>query len=141
MQCALDCGSVTFRSAGSAEAAWWPVEKVLPFWFEYEQPFFLLHTAKKYDAFLASESLIKQIPRILGPGLNKAGKFPSLLTHNENMVAKVDEVKSTIKFQMKKVGLGWGLHTLGSSSTAYLTRGGKCNVSSLQREPGLPPRY
>ncbi|KAG8132206.1 hypothetical protein E2320_010078 [Naja naja] len=59
--------------------------------------------AKKYDAFLASESLIKQIPRILGPGLNKAGKFPSLLTHNENMVGKVDEVKSTIKFQMKKV--------------------------------------
>ncbi|OWK53783.1 60S ribosomal protein L10a [Lonchura striata] len=58
--------------------------------------------AKKYDAFLASESLIKQIPRILGPGLNKAGKFPSLLTHNENLVAKVDEVKSTIKFQMKK---------------------------------------
>ncbi|TSW62369.1 60S ribosomal protein L10a [Bagarius yarrelli] len=59
--------------------------------------------AKKYDAFLASESLIKQIPRILGPGLNKAGKFPSLLTHNENMSTKVDEVKSTIKFQMKKV--------------------------------------
>ncbi|XP_074600087.1 ribosomal protein L10Ab [Brevipalpus obovatus] len=59
--------------------------------------------AKSYDAFLASESLIKQIPRLLGPGLNKAGKFPTLLTHNENMVAKVDEVKATIKFQMKKV--------------------------------------
>lgn len=39
----------------------------------------------------------------MGPGLNKAGKFPSLLTHNENMTTKVDEVKSTIKFQMKKV--------------------------------------
>ena len=26
-----------------------------------------------------------------------------MLTHNENMVAKVDEVKSMIKFQMKKV--------------------------------------
>nr|XP_020754557.1 60S ribosomal protein L10a-like [Odocoileus virginianus texanus] len=59
--------------------------------------------AKKYEAFLASESLIKQIPQILGPGLNKADKLPSLLTHNENMVAKTDEVKSTIKFQMKKV--------------------------------------
>lgn len=59
--------------------------------------------AKDYDAFLASESLIKQIPRLLGPGLNKAGKFPTLLSHNENMVAKVDEVKATIKFQMKKV--------------------------------------
>ncbi|XP_013784997.1 60S ribosomal protein L10a-like [Limulus polyphemus] len=59
--------------------------------------------AKKYDAFLASESLIKQIPRLLGPGLNKAGKFPTLLSHGESMVAKVDEVKATIKFQMKKV--------------------------------------
>merc|ERR1712127_797472 len=31
--------------------------------------------AKKYDAFLASDALIRQIPRLLGPGLNKAGKF------------------------------------------------------------------
>ncbi|XP_055316934.1 60S ribosomal protein L10a [Sitodiplosis mosellana] len=59
--------------------------------------------AKSYDAFLASESLIKQIPRLLGPGLNKAGKFPGLLQHNESMTAKIDEVKATIKFQMKKV--------------------------------------
>merc|ERR1712204_140323 len=59
--------------------------------------------AKKYDAFLASESLIKQIPRLLGPGLNKAGKFPSLLTHGDNIEAKVIDLKSTIKFQMKKV--------------------------------------
>ena len=43
--------------------------------------------AKKYDAFLASESLIKQIPRLLGPGLNKAGKFPTLLTHGDNTVS------------------------------------------------------
>lgn len=27
--------------------------------------------AKSYDAFLASEALIKQIPRLLGPGLSK----------------------------------------------------------------------
>ena len=31
--------------------------------------------SKQYHAFLASESVIKQIPRLLGPGLNKAGKF------------------------------------------------------------------
>ena len=59
--------------------------------------------AKKYDAFLASESLIKQIPRLLGPGLNKAGKFPSLLTHADNVEEKINGLKSTIKFQMKKV--------------------------------------
>merc|ERR1719259_663757 len=57
--------------------------------------------AKKYNAFLASVTLIKQIPRILGPGLNKAGKFP--ITHGDNMVAKVEELKATIKFQLKKV--------------------------------------
>ena len=59
--------------------------------------------AKSYDAFMASDSLIKQIPRILGPGLNKAGKFPTPLTHSDNMVQKVEELRSTIKFQMKKV--------------------------------------
>nr|AAW47632.1 ribosomal protein L10 [Pectinaria gouldii] len=59
--------------------------------------------AKKHDAFLASESLIKQIPRILGPGLNKAGKFPTVLSHGEAMTGKINEVKATIKFQMKKV--------------------------------------
>jgi large subunit ribosomal protein L10Ae len=59
--------------------------------------------AKQYDAFLASETIIKQIPRLLGPGLNKAGKFPTLLAHGESMVEKVNETKSTIKFQMKKV--------------------------------------
>ena len=31
--------------------------------------------AKKHQAFLASESVIKQIPRLLGPGLNKAGMY------------------------------------------------------------------
>ena len=30
--------------------------------------------ARKYDAFVASEALIKQIPRLLGPGLSK-GKY------------------------------------------------------------------
>uniref|UniRef100_A0A061RFS3 Ribosomal protein n=1 Tax=Tetraselmis sp. GSL018 TaxID=582737 RepID=A0A061RFS3_9CHLO len=59
--------------------------------------------AKKYQAFLASESVIKMIPRLLGPGLNKAGKFPTLITHNEPLQNKVDEIKSSIKFQLKKV--------------------------------------
>jgi large subunit ribosomal protein L10Ae len=59
--------------------------------------------AKKYDFFLASDNMIKQIPRLLGPGLTKAGKFPSLLASGDDMQAKINEVKSTIKFQMKKV--------------------------------------
>merc|ERR1711944_179452 len=59
--------------------------------------------AKKYNAFLASDALIRQIPRLLGPGLNKAGKFPSILAQGDDMNAKIEEMKQTIKFQMKKV--------------------------------------
>lgn len=59
--------------------------------------------ARKYDAFIASEQLIKQIPRLLGPGLSKAGKFPTPVSHAEDLAQKVTDVKSTIKFQLKKV--------------------------------------
>jgi large subunit ribosomal protein L10Ae len=37
--------------------------------------------AKKYHAFLASEAIIKQIPRLFGPGLNKAGKCSLSICH------------------------------------------------------------
>ena len=61
--------------------------------------------ARKYDAFIASEALIKQIPRLLGPGLSKgkaakivlhrltgtAGKFPAPVSHAEDLAIKVVE--------------------------------------------------
>ncbi|KAF9645048.1 ribosomal protein large subunit protein 1 isoform b [Thelephora ganbajun] len=59
--------------------------------------------AKKYNAFLASEALIKQIPRLLGPGLSKAGKFPTPISHTKDLSNKFTGVRSTIKFQLKKV--------------------------------------
>lgn len=55
------------------------------------------------DQQQCDKTLIKQIPWIRGPDLNKADKFPSLLTHNENVEAEVDKGKSTIKFRKKKV--------------------------------------
>lgn len=59
--------------------------------------------AKKYNAFIASEVLIKQVPRLLGPQLSKAGKFPTPVSHNDDLYSKVQDVKATIKFQLKKV--------------------------------------
>ena len=50
--------------------------------------------AKQYDAFLASEALIKQIPRLLGPGLSKAGKFPSPVSHAEGTERVTDRAGS-----------------------------------------------
>lgn len=59
--------------------------------------------AGKYDAFLASESVIRRIPRLLGPGLNKAGKFPTLIREGDDLASKLAEAKCTVKFQLKKV--------------------------------------
>mmetsp|Transcript_15471 Transcript_15471/g.34150 ORF Transcript_15471/g.34150 Transcript_15471/m.34150 type:complete len:218 (-) Transcript_15471:42-695(-) len=59
--------------------------------------------ALQFNAFVASQVLIPQIPRLLGPGLNKAGKFPTLVTQAENLSAKIDEIRSQVKFQLKKV--------------------------------------
>jgi len=57
--------------------------------------------ANSYSAFLASASLIRMIPRLLGPGLNKAGKFPSVLNPNDDILEKCEAQKASIKFQLK----------------------------------------
>eukprot|EP00461_Guttulinopsis_vulgaris_P010168 UN10242 len=44
--------------------------------------------AASYNSFLASASLIRQIPRLLGPGLSKAGKFPSVINTNDSVAEK-----------------------------------------------------
>jgi len=74
--------------------------------------------ANQYDAFLASASLIRQIPRIMGPGLNKAGKFPSVLGNNDDLSAKVDDQKATVKFQLKSkktICMGVAIANVGMS--------------------------
>jgi len=59
--------------------------------------------AKTYDCLLASDSLVRQIPRIAGPQLNKMGKFPSPASHEADLLEKIDELHRTVRFQMKKV--------------------------------------
>ena len=59
--------------------------------------------AAKYDAFLASDTVIKLIPRLLGPGLNRSGKFPTRVSSQEDVEDKINEIQCTIKFQLKKV--------------------------------------
>lgn len=59
--------------------------------------------AGRYDAFVASQELIKKIPRLLGPGLNRAGKFPTVVGANDSLEDRVNEVKGQVKFQVKKV--------------------------------------
>jgi len=74
--------------------------------------------AKEFGAFLASASLIRKIPRLVGPGLNKAGKFPSVLGPNDNITEKVEATKASVKFQLKSkkaLCLGVPIANLGMS--------------------------
>ena len=59
--------------------------------------------AQSFDAFLASQVLIPPIPRLLGPGLNKAGKFPTLIGHTYVLEKKVNDIRRNVKFQVKNV--------------------------------------
>merc|ERR1711869_4510 len=59
--------------------------------------------ANKYSFFLPSQPIMKQIPRLLGPTMHKLGKFPTLIERTEDMMDKIQGIKSTVKFQLKKV--------------------------------------
>uniref|UniRef100_A0A7S0ULK5 Ribosomal protein n=1 Tax=Polytomella parva TaxID=51329 RepID=A0A7S0ULK5_9CHLO len=76
--------------------------------------------AHSYHAFLASDAVIKQIPRLLGPGLNKAGKFPTSI--NKDLASQIDEIKASIKFQLKKVlCMGVAVANVGMSEAEIRT--------------------
>merc|ERR1740130_2448368 len=46
---------------------------------------------------------IKKSPVVLGPVLNRIGMFPQPVTHNEPIEKKINDVKGSIKWQLKKV--------------------------------------
>ena len=59
--------------------------------------------AKKYSLLLATDNLIKKIPVVLGPVLNRIGMFPTPVTHNEPLLRKIEDVRASVKWQLKKV--------------------------------------
>ncbi|KAJ5079138.1 60S ribosomal protein L10A [Anaeramoeba ignava] len=58
--------------------------------------------SKRYDGFLASDKLLKKVTRTVGSLLNKLGKFPKIITHEDSLEDKILEMKQTIHFQLKK---------------------------------------
>jgi len=78
--------------------------------------------AQKYNAFLASADLVKKIPKLMGPGLMRAGKFPSPLNHGDDVLSKVEDCKATVKFQLKKVMcMGLAVGNVSMSEADILT--------------------
>ena len=59
--------------------------------------------AKKYHVLLATDVLVKKIPQVLGPVLNRIGMFPAVVSHNESLRQKISDMRASVKFQLKKV--------------------------------------
>merc|ERR1719333_593820 len=59
--------------------------------------------AKKYSVLLATDALVKKIPAVLGPVLNRIGMFPAPVTKNDPVAKKIDDVRGSVKWQLKKV--------------------------------------
>jgi ribosomal protein L1 len=88
--------------------------------------------AKKYAAFLASDSVIKMIPRLLGPGLNKAGKFPTLIGQNDNLEGKVGCA------DVQTVTYHCSMHPHGKAGCQQLPPSGCCTNTSSTFIQTLP---
>lgn len=59
--------------------------------------------AKKYSLLLASDTVLKKVPVVVGPILNRIQMFPQVVSHNEPLAGKVEDVRSSVKWQLKKV--------------------------------------
>ena len=56
----------------------------------------LAHEAEK-------RGLVKKISQVLGPVLNRIGRFPQVVSHAEPLKNKIDDARASIRFQLKKV--------------------------------------
>lgn len=52
---------------------------------------------KPFDVLIASESLMKILPRLVGNVLVKIGKFPIAIGENDTVANKIAEVKASVK--------------------------------------------
>ena len=59
--------------------------------------------AKKYHILLCTDSIVKNLNKLLGNILNRIDRFPLAITHKEPLEKKVTEIKSSVRFQLKKV--------------------------------------
>lgn len=59
--------------------------------------------AKKYDLLLASDSVLKRVPVVVGPILNRIQMFPTVVAKNTALHTVVSDTRSSVKFQLRKV--------------------------------------
>ena len=58
--------------------------------------------AKQYSVLLASDTVLKKVPVVVGPILTRINRFPTVVG-KESLKAKVIDTRASVKFQLKKV--------------------------------------
>jgi large subunit ribosomal protein L10Ae len=59
--------------------------------------------AKKYALLLASDTVLKKVPVVVGPILNRINRFPQVVSHNTPLAQTLEDTRASVKFQLKKV--------------------------------------
>merc|ERR1712037_397832 len=49
------------------------------------------------------DTVLKKVPTVTGPILNRIKRFPIVVSHNEPLANKIEDTRSSVKFQLKKV--------------------------------------
>ena len=58
--------------------------------------------ARKFDILLVSESLSRNVTRLIGRFVSSIGKLPVPVGENEDIKEKLEELYCTIRFRVKK---------------------------------------
>jgi large subunit ribosomal protein L10Ae len=72
--------------------------------------------ARKYDVLLVSDTIAKNVTKLVGKHLSSVRKLPIQVSENEKLVNKQDELLKTIKFQVKKYP--WVAQSIGTVDLA-----------------------
>merc|ERR1719329_1017608 len=59
--------------------------------------------AKQYALLIASDTVLKKVPVVCGPILNRINRFPQVVSHSDPLDIKVADIRSSVKWQLKKV--------------------------------------
>ena len=54
-----------------------------------------------YDTFFCSDTIIKKLPRLIGPELYKKGKYPEVIHNDDNIQDKINIEERKVKWKFK----------------------------------------
>merc|ERR1712224_28822 len=59
--------------------------------------------AKQYQLLIASDTVLKRVPVVVGPILNRIQMFPTMVGKATPLVLQVQDIRASVKFQLRKV--------------------------------------